>query len=102
MTPTGSNPSLQVAPAAINDFGASWKYHRHYGCAAVTGAATDAHGMHKKGTIMIILGIILLVLGFVFGIPVLWTIGIILIVAGAVLTILGATGRAIGGRKTWY
>jgi hypothetical protein len=30
-----------------------------------------------------------------------WTIGIILIVVGAVLTILGATGRAIGGRKTW-
>jgi hypothetical protein len=51
---------------------------------------------------MIILGIILLVLGFVLAIPILWTIGIILIVAGAVLTILGATGRAIGGRKTWY
>jgi hypothetical protein len=31
---------------------------------------------------MIILGIILLILGFVFGIPILWTIGVILIVAG--------------------
>jgi len=51
---------------------------------------------------MIILGVILLILGFVFGISILWTIGIVLIVAGAVLTILGATGRAIGGRKTWY
>ena len=51
---------------------------------------------------MIILGIILLVLGFVFSIPILWTIGIVLIVVGAVLTILGATGRAIGGRKTLY
>ena len=52
---------------------------------------------------MIILGVILLILGFVFGISILWTIGIILIVVGAVLTILGgATGRAIGGRKTWY
>ena len=29
------------------------------------------------------------------GIPILWTIGIILIAVGAVLTILGATGRAI-------
>jgi hypothetical protein len=38
----------------------------------------------------------------VFGISILWTIGIILILAGAVLTILGTTGRAIGGRKTWY
>ena len=45
---------------------------------------------------------LLLILGFVFGMSILWTIGIILIVAGAVLTILGATGRAIGGRKTWY
>ncbi len=45
---------------------------------------------------------VLLVLGFVLAIPILWTIGIILIVAGAVLTILGTTGRAIGGRKTWY
>lgn len=56
----------------------------------------------KRGPAMIILGIILLILGFVFGISILWTIGIILIVAGAVLSILGATGRAIGGRKTWY
>ena len=51
---------------------------------------------------MIILGIILLILGFVFTIPILWTIGIILIVVGVVLAILGATGRAIGGRKYWY
>jgi len=40
---------------------------------------------------MIILGVILLILGFVFGISILWMIGIILIVVGAVLTILGAT-----------
>lgn len=51
---------------------------------------------------MIILGVVLLVLGFVFGIPVLWTIGLVLIAVGVVLMILGATGRAIGGRKTWY
>jgi len=51
---------------------------------------------------MIILGIVLLILGFVLSIPILWTIGIILIIVGAVLSILGATGRAIGGRKTWY
>jgi hypothetical protein len=51
---------------------------------------------------MIILGIILLVIGFVASIPVLWTIGIILVVIGAVLAIAGAAGRAIGGRKHWY
>ena len=51
---------------------------------------------------MIILGVILLILGFVLGIPILWTIGVVLIIAGAILAILGATGRAIGGRKRWY
>ena len=51
---------------------------------------------------MIILGVILLVLGFVLHIPILWTIGIILVVVGAILAILGATGRAVGGRKYWY
>jgi hypothetical protein len=51
---------------------------------------------------VIILGIILLVLGYVLGISILTTLGIILVVIGAILAILGATGRAIGGRKTWY
>ena len=51
---------------------------------------------------MIILGIIMLVLGFVLNIPVLWTIGIILLVVGAVIAVLGAAGRAVGGRKHWY
>lgn len=51
---------------------------------------------------MIILGVILLILGIVFSIPVLWTIGLILIVVGVVFMILGATGRAIAGRKYWY
>ncbi|MAU80636.1 MULTISPECIES: DUF6131 family protein [Gordonia] len=51
---------------------------------------------------MIILGIILLILGFIFSIPILWTIGIILIVVGAILAVLGATGRAVGGRKHFY
>jgi hypothetical protein len=51
---------------------------------------------------MIILGVILLVVGFVTAIPVLWTIGIILVVIGAILWILGATGHALAGRKVWY
>jgi hypothetical protein len=51
---------------------------------------------------VIILGVILLVLGFVLSIPILWTIGIILVVVGAILLLLGATGRAVGGRKYWY
>jgi hypothetical protein len=51
---------------------------------------------------MIILGVILLVIGFIAAIPILWTIGIILVVVGAILLLLGATGRAVGGRKVWY
>ena len=51
---------------------------------------------------MILLGLLLLILGFVFGISILWTIGIVLIVIGAVLWILGATGRTVGGRAHDY
>jgi Family of unknown function (DUF6131) len=51
---------------------------------------------------VIILGIILLVLGYLLGISILTTLGIILIVIGAILAILGATGRAVGGRKYWF
>lgn len=51
---------------------------------------------------MIILGVILLILGFVFSISILWTIGIILIVIGAILWILGAAGRQIGPRKYYF
>jgi hypothetical protein len=51
---------------------------------------------------VIILGVILLILGLIFGIGILWTIGIILIVVGVILWILGATGRAVGGRRYWY
>jgi Family of unknown function (DUF6131) len=51
---------------------------------------------------MIVLGAILLVLGLIFGINILWTIGVVLIVIGAVFWVLGSTGRAVGGRKVWY
>jgi hypothetical protein len=51
---------------------------------------------------VIILGVILLIIGFVTGIQVLWTIGIALVIIGAVLALLGRTGRSIGGRAHWY
>ena len=47
---------------------------------------------------MIILGLILLILGYVLGISLLYTLGGILLVIGIVLLVLGSTGRAIGGR----
>ncbi|TDU74084.1 MULTISPECIES: DUF6131 family protein [unclassified Streptomyces] len=51
---------------------------------------------------MIILGVILLIIGFVAGISILWTIGLILVVVGLILWLLGAVGHAVGGRKHYW
>jgi Family of unknown function (DUF6131) len=51
---------------------------------------------------VIILGIILLIAGFLLKISILWTIGIILLVVGVVLALLGSTGRAVGGRRHYF
>jgi Family of unknown function (DUF6131) len=51
---------------------------------------------------MIVLGLILLIIGFVAAIPVLWTIGIVVVVVGLSLALLGATGRAVGGRRHYW
>ena len=51
---------------------------------------------------MILLGIILLLLGLVLGIGILYTIGIVLIVIGAVLWLLGSMDRSVGGRRHYY
>ncbi len=51
---------------------------------------------------MVILGVALLILGFVFGVPLLWEIGVVLLVIGAVLWIMGSLGRPVAGRRYWY
>lgn len=51
---------------------------------------------------MIVLGVVLLIIGFVAKVAILWTLGIIAIVIGAVLAIAGTAGREIGGRRHWY
>jgi hypothetical protein len=51
---------------------------------------------------MIILGVVLLIIGFVASIPILWTIGIILVVIGLILAVLGMAGHAVGGRRHYY
>ncbi|MGH3907359.1 MAG: DUF6131 family protein [Pseudonocardiaceae bacterium] len=51
---------------------------------------------------MIVLGLILLILGFVFGISILWTLGIILLVIGLVLFVAGRLGHAVGGRRHYF
>jgi hypothetical protein len=51
---------------------------------------------------MIVLGIILLLIGFIAKIAILWSIGILLVLIGLVLVVLGAMGRAVGGRRHYY
>ena len=51
---------------------------------------------------MLILGLLLLLLGWLTDIGILTTLGIILLVIGAVLWILGAMGRPVGGRRYWW
>ncbi len=51
---------------------------------------------------MIILGVILLIIGLIAHFPILWTIGIILVIVGVVLMLLGRSGRAVGGRNHWF
>jgi hypothetical protein len=51
---------------------------------------------------LIILGIILLLIGFIVKIVILWTIGIIVLLAGLVLAVLEMAGHAVGGRRRYY
>jgi hypothetical protein len=51
---------------------------------------------------VIIFGLVLLLIGFVTGIAILWTLGVIVLIVGLVLWILGATGRAVGGRRHYF
>jgi hypothetical protein len=51
---------------------------------------------------VIVLGLICLILGLVFGIGILWTIGVILLVVGLILALLGTMDRAVGGRRHYW
>jgi hypothetical protein len=54
------------------------------------------------GVAMIVAGAVLLILGLVLDLYWLWVIGIILLVFGAVFWVLGRAGRPVGGRRVWY
>ena len=51
---------------------------------------------------MIVFGLILLLIGWLLGISILYTIGAILLVVGLILLLLGRTGRPVGGRNNWW
>ena len=65
-------------------------------------ATTRCRRTGKREYIVIVLGVILLILGLVLDISILYTIGVILLIIGVVLWILGATGRAVGGRPHYW
>jgi hypothetical protein len=48
---------------------------------------------------MIVLGVIVLIIGWLTHISILYTVGSILLVVGLVLLLLGAVGRGVGGRR---
>lgn len=51
---------------------------------------------------MIILGIILLVVGYILPLPLLMTLGWILVAVGLIVLLLGFAGHPIGGRRYWF
>ena len=51
---------------------------------------------------MILLGLILLIIGLIVGSGILWVIGLVLILVGALLWLLGSMDRAVMGRRHWY
>ena len=51
---------------------------------------------------MLTIGIVMLLLGFLLGIPILWTLGTVLTVVGAVLMLLGTLNRQVGPRRHYW
>lgn len=51
---------------------------------------------------MIIIGLVLLLIGIFLAIPLLVTLGAIVLIVGLVLLLLGSRGRTYGGRRYWY
>jgi len=64
--------------------------------------ANSASATAPLGEDMIIIGIILLIIGFVAKIAIIWTIGIIVLVLGLIAVLLGMTSHAIGGRRHYW
>ena len=51
---------------------------------------------------MILLGVVLLLIGFIAKIAILWVVGVVLLIVGLVMVALGAMGRAVGGRRHYF
>jgi hypothetical protein len=51
---------------------------------------------------VIVLGVILLLIGWLTGISILYTVGAILLIVGLILLLLGSIGRPVAGRRWYY
>jgi hypothetical protein len=51
---------------------------------------------------MIVLGVVLFLLGLLLHIGILETIGIIVLIIGAILLLLGSINRPVMGRRYWW
>jgi len=51
---------------------------------------------------MIIIGAVLMLIGFLLGVPILWTVGVIVLIIGIVLWLMGTMGHMVGGRRHYY
>lgn len=66
------------------------------------GRVQGERASEQKEKRVIVLGLVLLLIGFIAKIPVLWSIGIVVLVIGLILLLLGAVGREVGGRRHYY
>jgi membrane-bound ClpP family serine protease len=71
---------------------------------AVKTAAADRQllVMPRMEPEVIIIGIILLIIGFLTKIAIVWTLGIIALVIGLILMLLGMVGHAVGPRRHYW
>jgi hypothetical protein len=51
---------------------------------------------------MITVGVVLMIIGFLAGVAILWSLGVIIVIVGLVLWLLGALGHAVGGRRHYF
>jgi membrane protein implicated in regulation of membrane protease activity len=61
-----------------------------------------ADGENGNAVLMIILGLILLLIGVLLAIPILYTLGVILLIVCLVLMVVGRTGTAFAGRRHYW
>jgi hypothetical protein len=52
--------------------------------------------------LVIVLGVVLLLLGWLLGVSILWILGLILLLVGLVLALLGGMDRAVGPRRHYW